>query len=107
MAVSRDKLATTEENSIIIGLPELSKGEKTSVIYSGLLSKKGADKVYLHYGFDGWNNVNTIAMSEAQNGVYTAKLKVDGDREINFCFKDDANNWDNNYGINWKTEIVQ
>jgi hypothetical protein len=46
-------------------------------------------------------------MSEIQNGIYTAKLKVEGDREINFCFKDDADNWDNNYGVNWKTEIIQ
>lgn len=104
MAVSLDKL---DENNIIIGLPEISKGDKTVITYNGVLSKKGAEKVYLHYGFDGWNNVSTVAMSEAQNGIFTAKVKVEGNREINFCFKDNANNWDNNYGANWKTTIIQ
>lgn len=104
MAAAREKI---DESSIVIGLPELSKGEKTAIVYNGLLSKKGADKVYLHYGFDGWNNVSTIAMNESQNGFYTTSVKVEGNRELNFCFKDEANNWDNNYGANWKTEIVQ
>ena len=105
MTTPRAKL--TDENNITIGLPEVIKGEKTVITYNGLLSKMGADKVYLHYGFDGWNNVDTVAMSQTQNGAYTAKVNVEGNHEINFCFKDSSENWDNNYGANWKTEIVQ
>lgn len=105
MATARVK--QVEDNNIVIGLPEVGKGEKTNITYNGLLSKMGAGTVYLHYGFDGWNNVDTVAMSESQNGFYTAKVKVEGNHEFNFCFKDNSDNWDNNYGANWKTEIVQ
>lgn len=93
-------------DNIIIELPKLCKGEKTAVKYKGLLNKNGADKVYLHYGFDGWKNVQTVEMEEAQNGMFFTHVKVDGNEEINFCFKDAANNWDNNNGINWTTEIT-
>lgn len=86
-------------------LPEVKKGTETSITYDGLLSNSGADKVYLHYGFDGWHNSETVAMKKSLSGSFNTKVKVNGKDELNFCFKDSANNWDNNNGTDWKVEI--
>lgn len=89
----------------ISGLPEIEKGRETSISYKGLLSNSGAEKVYLHYGFDGWGNAHTIAMKKNLSGNFKTEIKVNGNEELNFCFKDNANNWDNNNGLDWKVEI--
>lgn len=91
--------------TIAIELPEVKKGIKASVNYNGILSNCGAEKVYLHYGYDGWNNTETVPMKKDNKGGYNAQIKVNGNEELNFCFKDNANNWDNNNGTNCKVEI--
>lgn len=86
-------------------LPEVNKGSKTSVNYDGILAEHNADKIYLHYGFDGWNKVNTIQMNKGSEGTFSTEIKVNGKNELNFCFKDSANNWDNNNGSDWTVGI--
>lgn len=84
------------------GQPE-RKG-KARIGYHGLLAASGADRVYLHYGFDGWRNPRTVPMSPFLDG-FTATIPIEGLEELNFCFKDSADNWDNNSGWNWKARI--
>lgn len=93
------------DHSISIDLPQIKHGKKTEINYNGILSTSGAEKLYLHYGFDGWNNAETVPMRKTHHGNYSAHIKVDGRNELNFCFKDNANNWDNNSGANWKVGI--
>lgn len=93
------------DESIIIDLPEVKHGSKTMVTYNGILSNKGADKVYMHYGFDGWHNTDTQPMKKNINGCFNAEVQVRGHHQMEFCFKDSANNWDNNNGTNWKVDI--
>jgi len=81
-------------------------GKKETIIYQGLLMQSGADGVYLHYGYDGWQNVSTIPMTREKDGTFKAEIKPEGEREVNLCFKDSASNWDNNSGWNWKIDIV-
>jgi len=71
-----------------------------TICYNGLLAKSGADQVYLHYGFgDRWMDTHTEKMNKTFRGwEKNINLKYD---KINFCFKDSANNWDNNNGSNW------
>jgi len=98
-----------EDDIVIRGdisiLPEVGRGGKTSINYDGILSSSGADKVYLHYGFDGWSNADTVAMNRSLSGAFNTEVKMNGKYEFNFCFKDSANNWDNNNGSDWKVEI--
>lgn len=101
----KDFDATILDNNISIELPEVKKGDKTSVRYNGLLTNSGAEKVYLHYGYDGWKNTETVPMKKDVTGSFSTEIKVKGNSEINFCFKDNADNWDNNSGSNWKVEI--
>lgn len=81
------------------------KGRDVLIRYKGLLAKSGADRVFCHYGYDGWKNINTVEMRREPDGSFVASIPVNGQSEINFCFKDSANNWDNNSGWNWATDI--
>lgn len=98
-----DTIFISRDNS---NLPDVKRGCKTSVNYDGILAQHHADRVYLHYGFDGWNSVNTIQMDKSSgSGTFTTEIKVNGRNELNFCFKDSANNWDNNNGCDWTVDI--
>ena len=87
----------------------LTAGETLTVKYNGLLASSGADQVYLHAGFGhgSWREVRDIPMQNEKPGVWKATVPLDPreDSRLNFCFKDRAENWDNNYGLNWSLEI--
>jgi hypothetical protein len=82
-------------------------GEAAHINYQGLLKNAGANDVYLHYGFDQWNNVSTVKMNRASNGDFGAVIIANGSNEINVCFKDCAGNWDNNHSSNWTIKLQQ
>jgi hypothetical protein len=83
----------------------VAKNQQAEVVYQGLLTKAGADRVYLHYGFDGWQDVATKPMFKQNDGSFFASVPAVGDHEVNLCFKDSAANWDNNNGWNWSIPI--
>lgn len=79
-----------------------SFGNQVNIIYNGLLSKAGADQVYLHCGFgnpEDWRDVQTLRMERTARGwEKSVPMK---NHFMAFCFKDSAENWDNNNGYNW------
>jgi hypothetical protein len=88
----------------------ITAGEEVTVKYNGLLAQSGADSVYLHAGFGAagsWHDVVDIAMLQEKPGVWKATLPLvpEETSRLNFCFKDRAENWDNNYGLNWSFDI--
>ncbi|MEW5784154.1 MAG: carbohydrate-binding protein [Bacillota bacterium] len=82
-----------------------SKGQTVKLEYRGLLAQSGADSVWLHCGFDGWSQLQDIPMSRTYGGSFSCTAEVRGNKEMNFCFKDSANHWDNNNGHNWTVPI--
>lgn len=93
------------DNRLALEPAPARRGQNVAVSYKGLLANSGADNVWLHYGFDGWNSTATVPMSQQFDGSFHATIPASGNREINLCFKDSANNWDNNSGWNWKCDI--
>ncbi|MFA7634652.1 MAG: carbohydrate-binding protein [Bacillota bacterium] len=88
----------------------ITAGEEVTVKYNGLLAEAGADSMYLHAGFGAagaWHSVLDIPMSQEKPGVWRATIPLDPGEtsRLNFCFKDRASNWDNNYGLNWSFDI--
>jgi len=80
-------------------------GEKCRITYEGLLKKSGADQVYLHCGYGAsWTNVQDLPMYNTATGC-VCDVTLERDGLFNFCFKDSANNWDNNNGQNWSFMI--
>ncbi len=82
-----------------------SKGQDVRIEYRGLLAHSGADNIWMRCGFDGWYNVQDVPMNRTPQGSFSCNVKVEGDREMNICFKDSADHWDNNNGWNWASQV--
>ncbi|AGB40614.1 Carbohydrate binding domain (family 25) [Halobacteroides halobius DSM 5150] len=83
-------------------------GDIVTVSYNGKLAKNGAEKLYIHAGTSSsanWQNITDIEMQPGSNGYWTAQLEVQNGEQFNFCFKDSANNWDNNNHQDWSYDI--
>ncbi len=74
------------------------------ISYSGLLAKCGAQEVYGVFGFgsnQNWEAVSTMDFNKEGEGVFQAIIPVEQGKNINIAFKDSAENWDNNSGMNY------
>jgi len=92
-------------NGITIKPAVPTAGENLTVMYDGLLSKSGASHVYAHVGFDrDWKHVYDYPMKRTSIG-FEATIPVMEADTLNICFKDCANNWDNNSGANYTFDI--
>lgn len=85
------------------GTPQ--KGQPVRIEYRGLLANSGADSVWMHYGYDGWSQVKDIPMVRTPEGNFSCVVEAEANNELNFCFKDSANNFDNNDGYNWSVPV--
>ena len=90
---------------IYFNTDKLVENEAVKLSYTGKFYQGNNDKVYLHYGFGkDWNNVNDIEMEKTDLG-YQAELNLAGTESLNFCFKNQNNEWDNNFGNNYIFDI--
>ncbi len=87
--------------------PLSEDGKRISILYNGRLKNTGAEQIYLHYGQgnkNSWHRVNEQPMeNQAQGWEKTVQLAEN--KQLNFCFKDNTDNWDNNQGSNWAYRI--
>lgn len=99
------KTATTNNdymsNGVSISPAKPTTGKKVKILYDGLLSKSGASQIFAHVGFGAhWDNIYDYPMSKTETGFETS-IPISKADTINVCFKDPANNWDNNSGKNY------
>lgn len=74
-------------------------GEKTYELkYTGYLMN--ADNLYLHYGYTNWSDVSEKKMRKLKS-CYKIEVSLPANSELNFCFRANENEWDNNYGKNY------
>ena len=66
--------------------------------YTGYLMD--ADSMYLHYGYTNWSNVSEKKMKKLKS-CYKIEISVPEGNELNFCFRANENEWDNNGGNNY------
>lgn len=101
-----EEFGSLEDRRVVCTPDPADTGDHVHVTYQGLLRDAGAKEVYLHYSFDGWSRpANTIPMQHWDNGDFVADVRADGTREMNLCFKDAVDNWDNNSGKNWSLRL--
>ncbi len=81
-------------------------GDRIKIKYRGHLVSAGADQIWLHtgYGASDWQDVNDYQMSRAVDG-FEQSMDINREGQFNICFKDSANNWDNNNMLNWSYQI--
>jgi hypothetical protein len=83
-------------------------GDKVKIRYRGMLAQAGADQIWLHtgYGTGPWENMYDYQMSK-EGDEWEQTINISRSGQFNFCFKDSANNWDNNNGLNWNFKITE
>lgn len=72
--------------------------------YTGLLAKSGASDITGVYGFGSnqkWEDVSQLTFKKDPDGSFVAVLPVEQGKNVNVAFKDAAENWDNNSGMNY------
>ncbi|HHW49686.1 MAG TPA: carbohydrate-binding protein [Clostridiaceae bacterium] len=95
------------ENGVSISPVIPTVGEKVKIKYDGLLSKCGATHVYAHVGYgSNWDNVYDYQMTKTGTG-FEVSIPVSKPGTLNVCFKDCANNWDNNSGKNYSFNVAR
>jgi len=94
-------------NGVYISPAIPSAGDSAKIVYDGLLSKSGAAHVYARIGYGSkWDNLHDYPMSRSNMG-FEATIPVIKSDTLNVCFKDCANNWDNNSGRNYSFDVTQ
>lgn len=97
-----------EFDNVNINPTPITTGENVTIEYDGLLSQSGAEEVYLHAGVgEGreWNDVKTIKMNRTPQGDWRTTVRLNTTQDFKFCFKDAAENWDNNDGQDWSYQV--
>lgn len=86
---------------IYFNTDKLIENTKVKVSYTGKFYQGNNEKVFIHYGYGkNWNNVKEAEMQKTDLG-YQTELQLTGDDTVNFCFKNQNNEWDNNCGANY------
>ena len=87
--------------NIFFNTDRIVKGETVKISYVGYLFQKGSEKVYLHYGFgENWDYVNDVEMEKTELG-FQCEIKIVGNGTLNLCYKNENDEWDNNFGQNF------
>ena len=85
----------------------LIEGRTAKLTYKGTLATPSTNEIYVHYGFGLlWENIQEIKLDKIDDYTYETEISIAPSYDsINFCFRDDSNNWDNNEAQNYSTEI--
>jgi len=74
------------------------------LVYSGILAKDSADELYAVVGYGNnlaWEDTESYPMHKISHDKFELMLPVKRPGNINIAFKDGAENWDNNFGMNY------
>ena len=87
--------------NIFFNTDKLITNTVVKISYTGKLFQDQAEEVFIHYGFgDNWDNVSDLKMEKTELG-FQAEIPLINASTFNFCFKDNNNNWDNNFNANY------
>ncbi len=91
--------------NIFFNTDKIIEGAKVKISYVGYLFQNGSTEVYLHYGFGmNWDNVSEVKMEKTELGFQCEIDILEGD-SLNLCFRNEVNEWDNNFGQNFTFPI--
>lgn len=91
--------------NIFFNTDKLIQNSKVKISYIGKLFQEEAEDVFLHYGFDNeWKELNDSQMEKTDLGFQT-EIELPAYQTLNFCFRDNHNNWDNNDNQNYVFDI--
>ena len=85
----------------------LIEGRTAKLTYKGDLATPTTNEIYVHYGFGLlWENIQETKLDKIDDCTYETEINIAPSYDsINFCFRDDQNNWDNNEAKNYSACI--
>lgn len=92
---------------INLNLEKIVKGQAFTVQYSGQLFQNNSDEVFINFGYgQNWDNHGELKMTKTISGFCAEITPIDA-TELNFCFRDNNNIWDNNSYKNYSINVEQ
>lgn len=87
--------------NIFFNTDKLVENAAVKISYTGMLFQNGSEEVYLHYGFGlKWDNLGEVKMEKTELG-FQAEIQLISSDTLNFCFRNEKNEWDNNETQNY------
>ena len=94
------------ENTVYFDTDKLIEGRTVKLTYKGTLATPETNEIYVHYGFGLlWDNLQEIKLDKISDDCYETSITLTTSDSINYCFRDDKNNWDNNETKNYTSDI--
>ena len=91
--------------NIFFNTDKIVENTEIKITYAGYLFQNKSNEVTIHLGYgDNWENAQDIVMEKTELG-YQASVNVIEDSKLNFCFKNENGEWDNNSGQNYQFKI--
>ncbi len=91
--------------NIFFNTDKLVANNTIKLSYTGLLFQNGAAKAHIRYGFgEEWEDLIEADMVKTELG-FQIEIELLDKGTLNFCIKDENDNWDNNNGNNYSFEI--
>ena len=96
-----------DNETVYFDTEALIEGRTVKLTYAGKLIENGANEIYVHYGYGLlWNNLQEIKLDKIDNH-YETNITLSCAEDLNFCFRDENNNWDNNNTKNYCATIAK
>ena len=87
--------------NIFFNTDKLTPNSKIKISYTGTFFQDESKEVYIHLGFgQNWENIQDMKMEETELG-FQAEFELINSNTLNFCFKNENEEWDNNNGQNY------
>ena len=91
--------------NIFFNTDKLLQNSTVKISYTGVLFENNSEEVYIHYGYGlNWDNVNEIKMNKTELG-FQAEINLPESNQLNLCFRNSLDEWDNNQNSNYIFEI--
>ena len=96
------------QDTVYFDSDKLVEGRTVKLTYKGSLATPNTNEIYVHYGFGLlWNDLQETKLNKVDDYCYETEISLGNHDSINFCFRDDKNNWDNNATQNYSSEICK
>ena len=84
---------------------KLVENKTAKINYNGRLVREGSNEVTMVYGFgSNWEHTQEKSMNKSNNG-FEVEIKIEQFDTLNFCFRNENYNWDNNNSFNYISPI--
>jgi len=91
--------------NIFFNTDKLVENSNVKISYTGKFFQNGSEDVYIHFGFGNeWQHLQELKMEKTELG-FQIEIDLLGPDTLNFCFKNELNEWDNNDTENYIFQI--